>query len=165
MKNTPNYVVAAFSLFLGGLSLASVLSPRHEIKTQIEIAASSDRVWAVLTDTAAYPSWNPFIRKLTGYLAAGQRLTVSLGSGGMVFHPKVVAVLPGQRLQWNGRLWGLPGLFTGIHSFEIIPTNHGTIFLQSETFSGMLLWFYDAETVRAEFAKMNRALKTRIEAP
>jgi hypothetical protein len=165
MKNTQKYAAAAFSMLLGGVPLASVLSPQHKVETQIDIAASSDRVWVVLTDTTAYPSWNPFIRELAGQLAVGQRLTVSLGGGGMVFHPKIVTVLPRQRLQWIGRLWGLPGLFTGTHDFEIIPTNHGTLFRQSEAFSGVLLWFYDVETVRTEFTKMNQALKTRVEAP
>lgn len=86
--------------------------PRRNIDTQIEIAASPEHVWSALTDTAAYPSWNPFIRKLTGRLEPRQRLTVCLGGdragGGMVFHPEVVAVMPGRRLQWIGRLRGCP---------------------------------------------------------
>ncbi|MFW7268179.1 SRPBCC family protein [Gluconacetobacter sp. Hr-1-5] len=142
--------------------------PRRHIDTQIEIATSPERVWSVLTDMAAYPSWNPFIRKLTGRLEPRQRLTVCLGGdkagGGMVFHPEVVTVMPGQRLQWIGRLWGLPGLLTGTHDFEITQTGHGTLFRQSEAFAGILLWFYDVETVRAEFIKMNQALKSRAEA-
>nr|WP_197463207.1 SRPBCC domain-containing protein [Gluconobacter thailandicus] len=152
---------------MAGTALASFFSPRRKVETQIEITASPERVWKVLTDTAAYPSWNPFIRTLTGHLRTGQRLTVKLNgqerNGDMVFNPKVIGVNPGQYLQWIGKIWGLPGLFTGVHDFEIIPTNHGTVFRQSETFSGMFLWFYDVERVRSDFEKMNYAVKKRAE--
>ena len=36
------------------------------LSSEIEIDASPDRVWSVLTDFAAYPDWNPFIRRLDG---------------------------------------------------------------------------------------------------
>jgi uncharacterized protein YndB with AHSA1/START domain len=33
-----------------------------ELHTEIEIDASAERVWDILTDFASYPQWNPFIR-------------------------------------------------------------------------------------------------------
>src|SRR5208337_3854746 len=33
-----------------------------EIHTEIEINAPAEKVWKVLTDFAAYPEWNPFVR-------------------------------------------------------------------------------------------------------
>jgi len=50
----------------------------HEIETEIDIAANAEQVWSILTDLAAYPSWNPFIRDITGSIETGQRLTVSI---------------------------------------------------------------------------------------
>jgi uncharacterized membrane protein len=38
------------------------------LRSQIAIGAPSARVWAVLTDFAAYPAWNPFIRAISGDL-------------------------------------------------------------------------------------------------
>ena len=37
-----------------------------ELRSEIEIEAPTERVWGVLTDFAAYPEWNPFIRRVSG---------------------------------------------------------------------------------------------------
>ena len=44
----------------------------RRIDTEILIQASSERVWAVLTDFAAYPEWNPFIVSLEGKAEWGE---------------------------------------------------------------------------------------------
>jgi uncharacterized protein YndB with AHSA1/START domain len=38
----------------------------HRIETQIEIAASPQRVWSILMDFPGYTRWNPFIRSIEG---------------------------------------------------------------------------------------------------
>jgi uncharacterized protein YndB with AHSA1/START domain len=40
----------------------------REIRTEIDIRASTDRVWEVLTDLERYPEWNPFITRAGGDL-------------------------------------------------------------------------------------------------
>jgi uncharacterized protein YndB with AHSA1/START domain len=40
-----------------------------EIITEIEIDASPSQVWQVLTDFEKYPTWNPFIKKISGIAA------------------------------------------------------------------------------------------------
>ena len=44
------------------------------IETEIEIAASPERVWSILMDFPAYPEWNPFIRSLSGVAKPGEKL-------------------------------------------------------------------------------------------
>ena len=40
--------------------------PMKELHSEIEIDASAERVWGILTDFASYPEWNPFIRRISG---------------------------------------------------------------------------------------------------
>lgn len=42
--------------------------------TEIEVDAAPATAWAVLTDLASYPDWNPFITSSEGPLAVGERL-------------------------------------------------------------------------------------------
>ena len=141
-----------------------------EIHTEIEIDAPAERVWRVLTDFAAYPEWNPFIRRGEGEVKVGARLHVFIqpsGGKGMSFRPRVLVTDPGRELRWLGRLW-VPGLFDGEHSFVIEPLGEGRVrFIQRERFGGLLLpllWkMLDRETRRG-FEEMNRALKVRCEA-
>ncbi|MFQ5793715.1 MAG: SRPBCC family protein [Candidatus Bipolaricaulia bacterium] len=44
-----------------------------EIQTEVEIDASAERVWQLLTDFAAFPEWNPFIRRASGKVKTGTR--------------------------------------------------------------------------------------------
>ena len=140
-----------------------------EIHTEIEIHATAERVWQVLTDFAAYPQWNPFIRRVEGETRAGARLHVfiqSSGGKGMSFRPTVLMVEPNRVFRWLGHLW-VPGLFDGEHSFTIEPLGEDRLrFVQSERFGGLLLplltKMLDRDTRRG-FEDMNRALKLRSE--
>jgi hypothetical protein len=98
-----------------------------ELRTEIAIAAAPERVWEVLTDFDSYPSWNPFIRSVTGRPAAGTQLEVRIeppGGRSMTFRPTVLAAEPPRELSWLGRVL-LPGVLDGEHSFHIEPSGDG----------------------------------------
>ena len=91
-----------------------------EIHTEIEINASPERIWKVLTDFPAYPEWNPFVREIDGQLVTGAKLKVVLqppGGKGMTFRPKVLKVEPNREFRWLGQLL-IHGLFDGEHFFH-----------------------------------------------
>lgn len=141
----------------------------RELRTEIKIAVPPERVWAVLTDTASYPAWNPFIRRLDGRLAVGERLTALLqpeGKRATSFRPRVQAFEPARQLRWLGRLF-VPGLFDGEHIFELEPLPDGCVrFVQRERFSGVLagpVLRSIGDATRRGFEAMNAALKTRVE--
>jgi hypothetical protein len=141
----------------------------HEIRTEIEIDATPERVWSILIDFPSHAEWNPFIRSIKGVPKVGERLTISIqsqGSKGMTFRPTVLVVIPNRELRWLGRLF-LPGIFDGEHSFEIGELALGRVrFIHGERFSGVLVPFAKSSlegATKAGFLAMNQALKSRAE--
>jgi hypothetical protein len=142
-----------------------------QVRTEIEIQATPERVWNVLTGFADYPDWNPFIRHLDGPVAVGARLDARIqppGGRAMRFRPRLLAATPDRELRWLGHL-GFPGVFDGEHSFRIEPMDTDRVrFVQEESFAGLLaplvLRFVERGT-RQGFEAMNRALKVRAEQP
>ena len=138
------------------------------LATEIDIAAPAARVWDVLTDFAAYPEWNPFIRRIDGLPAARTTLIVRIqppGGRAMSFRPTILRVEPERELAWRGRTL-LPGLFDGEHLFVIEPRGAGVRFRHGETFSGVLVPLLRRSletTTRRGFEDMNAALKRRVE--
>jgi hypothetical protein len=138
------------------------------IERSIEIDASPAAVWSILTDTGAYPDWNPFITKLAGELTVGSTLEARIAPPDgkpMTFKPTVLAARPEHELRWLGRFI-LPGLVDGEHTFRIEPLAEGrTRFTQSERFSGLLVRPLKSMLGRTErgFEQMNAALKAKAE--
>ena len=140
------------------------------IDTSIEIDAPAETVWAVLADIGAYPSWNPFMRRLEGDWRVGSRLTVDLKPAGAskptTFRPTVEVADEGSKLQWIGHL-GVPGLFDGRHELIVEPVDatHSR-FVQRESFKGILvpLLGRTLAAAREGFEAMNAKLKELAEA-
>ena len=137
-----------------------------EIVTEIEINAPPSRVWQVLTDFEKYPTWNPFIKKITGVAARNEKLEVHMPDprgGTMIFTPTILVVERDRELRWLGRSEG--DVFNGEHRFRIDPienNNNKVHFTQGEKFSGSMVaslegWLDTA--VKHNFEDMNRALK------
>ena len=140
-----------------------------EIRTEIEIASEPEPLWAILTDFAAYPQWNPFVRSIQGEAKTGGRLSISVqpeGDKPMTFHPEVLLAVPNQELRWLGHFL-LPGVFDGEHYFQIVPIAPGRVqFIHGEKFSGLLVGFFKAKLesgTKAGFEAMNKAIKSRAE--
>ena len=143
----------------------------HHIRSEIEIAATPDRVWDVLTDFPAYASWNPFVRRISGEQTPGAQLSVTIqpdGGTAMSFKPKLLVFAPRKELRWKGQLL-LPGVFDGEHYFQLLETSAGRVSLaQGEIFSGLLVPLLSHGSMLAGtergFAAMNQALRARVEA-
>jgi hypothetical protein len=140
---------------------------RHELRTEIDIEARPDDVWAQLVDFPAYASWNPFITAAEGAAEVGSRLDLRMqppGGRATTFRPRVTAVSSGRALEWLGHL-GVPGLFDGRHRFDLVPTDGGTRVIQGESFRGLLVrplrGMLDGRT-KAGFEAMNVALRRRV---
>ena len=140
-----------------------------ELHTEIDIQASAGWVWHILTDFAAYPTWNPFVRRISGEATQGARLEVYLqpsGARGVTLHPTVLRAEAGRELRWLGH-FGVAGLFDGEHIFAMEPLGSERVhFVQQEFFRGLLVPFLahslDKDTRRG-LEEMNQALKIRAE--
>lgn len=133
------------------------------ITTTIDLPATPSEAWAVLTDFAAYPDWNPFITKASGNWAVGN--TVAITAGGMSFQPRVLNFTPSSELRWKGKLF-FNGLFDGEHYFLLSENPDGTTALEhGERFSGLLVPAFrrklETET-KAGFIAANEALRDRL---
>jgi hypothetical protein len=140
-----------------------------EVTTEIEIAASAETVWRVLTELERYPEWNPFIRSARGSLDIGGTVRLSPRTSIGVplrFHATIVTHDEPRELRWRGQFIG-SWLATGDHSFVIEPIGDRRVrFVHSEKFTGLLprlgARLLEGET-RHGFSEMNRALAARAE--
>jgi hypothetical protein len=139
-----------------------------ELRTEIEIQASPERVWQILTDLDGYPGWNPFLYQAVGQAKLGGKvdLTVRSGSKEMTLHCTVVRAEPNKELCWNYHVI-LPVLFRGEHTFRIEPIGDNQIrFIDREIFNGLLVSSQarDIDTNSKQgFEAMDKALKARAE--
>jgi hypothetical protein len=139
------------------------------IKTAVDIAASPEMVWRVLTYFPDYPKWNPLVVSIHGSLAPGQRLKIQARrpqGREYKFSPLVVKVIPASELRWRRRRL-IEGIFDRELAYLIVPNGiKGVRFIQREHFSGFLapliMHFISEKTLKA-FNLMNLALKRAAE--
>jgi hypothetical protein len=155
-------VLAAIVTIVAGYAIWTNARP-YTLQASIQIAATPQQVWAVLTDLDAYHRWNPFITSSSGPLRVGATLTNRMhdATGDTTFTPAVQVVEPGRELRWLGRV-GPGGLFDGQHTFTIKRLGPGRVlFTQREDFTGLLIPFFEhrlhADTL-PQFRAMNAAL-------
>jgi hypothetical protein len=139
------------------------------IETAIDIDAPQDKVWAILSDTANWPRWNPFAKVLEGTIAVGNRLKIEVtpvGRAPMQFKPVVVELTSGTSFAWLGSL-PIPGLFNGRHAYRLEALSPGrTRFHHGEVFTGLIAGLVMGSGKGATekgFIAMNEALKREAE--
>ena len=133
---TPGSAVAGTSM--SGLEVGSTIQTRSAgmaapsrlrqrtmplYRSDFPVATTADRVWAVLTDFACYPEWNPQITRISGpvELDGAVQMTLTLpGRPGLNLTARLSAVEPPTLLKWNGHVIA-PWFFRGERSS---PSGH-----------------------------------------
>jgi hypothetical protein len=139
-----------------------------ELRTEIVIQASPEKVWQTLIDLDKYPDWNPFIHHAIGKAKVGEKVDITFRSGSkdMTLHCTVIRVEPNRELCWKYHVIH-PSLWSGEHSFTIEPMGANQVrFIDVEIFTGLLipLQTKDIDTnSRRDFEAMDKALKARVE--
>ncbi len=141
-----------------------------QVTSEIEILATPEKVWSVLTDFEAYPEWNPFVRKISGLMEVGRRFETVLQFGDrrpVTCSSLLLRMIPRRAISWKGTL-GLTGLFDGEYTFSLhSPAPKVVRFTACKRFKGPLSSIVLRSTIertRLSFETMNRALKARCEA-
>ena len=138
-----------------------------EIFADIEIAATPERVWAVLSDLASYPQWHPVFLKATGQLTVGNRITITTAQPTtgrtMTVKVKVVTAEPATELRWTSNVLGLSN---SERSFTLSPASGGTQLRQTGSYRGLFTRFppKTIDRIQVSFEAINEAIKERAEA-
>jgi hypothetical protein len=105
----------------------------------LNIGASAERIWRLLTDANDFPRWNSTVTRVEGQIREGERLRLHVPGTERTFTPKVSGVVPGERMTWTG---GFSPVFKGVRTFELRRRGDGsTEFVMQERFSGLMLPF------------------------
>ena len=101
---------------------------------QLQIAAPPETLWAVISDVAAWPSWNPAMKAVSieGPLVPGTVFRWKSGSASLVSTLKVVDA-PGE-IGWTGVSMGIKAA----HVFRFEAKDGGTSARSEESWRGMI---------------------------
>jgi hypothetical protein len=139
-----------------------------EIRTEIEIQASPEKVWQTISDLEKWTEWNPFIHHVLGKAKVGEAVDITVTSEpkDMILHCTVIRSEPNEELCWKYYV-AAPFLFRGEHSFIIEKVEGGKVrFIDREICNGWLVFTQaknmDTKTKRG-FEQMDKALKERAE--
>ena len=131
---------------------------------EIEIASEPEAVWDVLTDFAAWPSWNPDVKSMAfeGGLAEGAEFRWKAGPGTIT--ATIRRVERPLLIGWTGKTLGM----SAVHVYRLERRDGGTLVTTEESFDGPIARLARRPLRRMLAASLEgglRALKTRVEAP
>jgi hypothetical protein len=129
---------------------------------ELDIAASAEVVWDVISDIGAWPSWNPDVKnaRLEGPLAVGSVFQWRAGGASLTSTLRVVD--PPRELSWSGRKMGI----RAIHVFRFEPNDGGTFARSEESWEGLVPTFlrgYSRRTLDRGIRGVLRLLKEEAE--
>lgn len=101
---------------------------------EIEIAASPDVVWDVLTDFARWPEWNPEVKSMKSSGPADMGTTFRWRAGPGTITSTIQRSEPPRQITWAGTTLGLKAL----HHWHLEPREGRTIVWEEESYDGLV---------------------------
>lgn len=157
--------IASVVLLLLALSFTG-----FEIRKEVVIDASPEKVWQTIIDFENYDRWNTQLQYLGGEVKPNGKLHLKLaveGTAPYEFKPTISHWEVNKRFAWLA-ITGIPGVFDGEHFFEL-EKNGGdkTLVVNREEYRGILSLLMKNLPMMKEapkgFKKMNQELKNYIE--
>jgi hypothetical protein len=110
---------------------------RMDCSVRCDIAASPERIWALLTNADGFPSWNSTVTSLKGEIAVGKKLELNVPlDPKRTFTPRVTRLEAHSLMEWRD---GVAPMFQGVRRFVLTPKGEVTEFAMTEVFSGVML--------------------------
>src|SRR6185369_11569572 len=104
---------------------------------EVNIRASAESIWRLLTDAKGFPRWNSTVTGIDGEIREGERLQLRVPGTDRTFTPRVSGVVPRECMVWTG---GFAPVLKGVRTFQLKPRSDGsTDFEMEERFSGLML--------------------------
>lgn len=132
-------------------------------ETYVEINASAETVWQLISDPQKIASWNPMVKNLVGKIAVGEAITLQGDSGEL--HATVQEIKAGQKIVWGGNS-PMPGVkFLRTQTLERIAPGR-VRYTNREELTSLLaaLMFPLAKSSLVEtYRKINSAIKNAAE--
>jgi hypothetical protein len=102
---------------------------------EIEVAASPETIWDILTDIWEWPSWNPDVKSasLEGPLAKGTKVRWKPGPGTIT--STLRSVEPPHLIAWTGTTFGIKAK----HVYRLERRDDATIVKSEESWDGLLV--------------------------
>lgn len=138
-----------------------------EFHTSIKIQSTPAKIWSILTDGAAYTSWNTSVVEVTGEIALGKKVAIRPKiNPKQAFPVKVVEMEPEKKMVWRG---GMPigALFKGERTYTLTPQGDGSVeFSMHEEFTGLMapLITKSIPDMQPAFEEFAACLKKKAEA-
>ena len=159
-----------YIIFIVVVFILALSRTYFEIRKDVIINASSEKVWQTVIDFESYKKWNSQLIYLGGKIALGEVIDLKLaveGTTPYTFTPTISSWVEGESFAWIAKT-GIPRLFDGEHFFEIKPNKDGTTTLiNREEYRGVISLIMKQipamKLAPAGFEKMNIELKEYIE--
>ena len=104
-----------------------------QASTKVVVNASEARVWSLLTDIKAWPSWQPDIKLVSVGSAPNAGTTFEWSSGAGTIHSRIALYDPQRLLSWTGHLYW----FRAIHVWTLTSMPDGKTLVETrESMSG-----------------------------
>lgn len=100
----------------------------------VTISASSERVWATLTDIGNWSAWQTDISRSVVHGEVQPDMTFEWRSGGVKINSRLHTVEPYRNFGWTGRSLGM----TAIHNWTLMESNGQTIVSVTESMEGLM---------------------------
>ena len=110
---------------------------RMEYSIGINIKATADKVWAIMTNAADFPRWNSTVKSIEGRIASGETIKlVAVISPTRTFNLNIIEFIPEKKMVWSDG----NAMFKGVRTYTVTPKPDGsTDFTMSEEYTGLMM--------------------------